>query len=590
MSNENLQLEETHFDVIVLGTGLVESITAGSLARAGQKVLHLDSNPFYGSNWSVFGFRELLEWSESAQNSNEDPNIPSHTKSPVDAETFTIEYEKSCRENFKNVEFCLYGSRDTESPVLFDQQSNTTQELLTVAIETQLEDILKKAIAKDRDIVKSFIKKEAIELAGEKHPVDLSQSIAKLHVLYSALSVSRSYNLDMAPKLLSCQGELIETLIHSGVGRYLEFKSVDDIFVFDDKTKGLEKVPSSKEDVFTNKAISLIDKRKLMKFLMYAVHYEDDETLLQESKEIPYVQFLEKNFKITGKLQTAIIYAIALSDINTLAKDGLDRTKSFMTSIGRFGRGGYLCPLYGGGSEIAQAFCRVCAVYGGIYILNHPVEKFCTEKGTGECIGVVTVDGQTFHSKTMIAGVDYLSPRWLPPASSLETWVARAILVTESPLNIKSTEETNAGLGYSLFPTNSEAGNTYAPIFMLHQNQETMTCPNNQYVTYLWTNCGKQHTSNNSLQKAISILLERSSESEEISFVKPLFAVYYHQRVRSIHTEGWNLPTNVIGCSTPNGSLDFEDAATEAHAIFRRCTPEGTEFLPPNEQDVETED
>lgn len=57
-----------------------------------------------------------------------------------------------------------------------------------------------------------------------------------------ALRRSRSYNLDIAPKLLSCEGELVEILIRSGVGRYLEFKGVDDIFMFDEKTKHLEKV------------------------------------------------------------------------------------------------------------------------------------------------------------------------------------------------------------------------------------------------------------------------------------------------------------------------------------------------------------
>lgn len=57
-----------------------------------------------------------------------------------------------------------------------------------------------------------------------------------------ALRQSRLYNLDLAPKLLSCEGELVEILIRSGVGRYLEFKGVDDIFMLDEKTKRLEKV------------------------------------------------------------------------------------------------------------------------------------------------------------------------------------------------------------------------------------------------------------------------------------------------------------------------------------------------------------
>ena len=36
------------FDCVVVGTGLLESVVACSLARAGKKVLHLDSNEYYG--------------------------------------------------------------------------------------------------------------------------------------------------------------------------------------------------------------------------------------------------------------------------------------------------------------------------------------------------------------------------------------------------------------------------------------------------------------------------------------------------------------------------------------------------------------
>lgn len=40
-----------------------------------------------------------------------------------------------------------------------------------------------------------------------------------------------------------------------------------------------------------------------------------------------------------------------------------------LNSMGRFGTTAFLTPLYGV-SEVAQAFCRMCAVFGGIYILR----------------------------------------------------------------------------------------------------------------------------------------------------------------------------------------------------------------------------
>ncbi len=128
------------------------------------------------------------------------------------------------------------------------------------------------------------------------------------------LRSSRSYNLDSTPKLLGSHDTLVETLIRSGVGRYLEFKSVDDIYILDQGS--LEKVPSSKEDVFTNKSVSLIEKRKLMKFLTFAMDYEETNPIFENTTDMTYIKFLEEKFKITGKLQQAIVYAIALVDDN----------------------------------------------------------------------------------------------------------------------------------------------------------------------------------------------------------------------------------------------------------------------------------
>lgn len=73
-------------------------------------------------------------------------------------------------------------------------------------------------------------------------------------------------------------------------------------------------VPSSKEDVFTNKSISLVEKRKLMKFFTFAMDYDETDSLLEGTENMTFVDLLQERFKITGKLGEAIIYAIAMVD------------------------------------------------------------------------------------------------------------------------------------------------------------------------------------------------------------------------------------------------------------------------------------
>ena len=61
------------------------------------------------------------------------------------------------------------------------------------------------------------------------------------------------------------------------MGRYLEFRCLEGTFVEWDG--GLKAVPCSKADVFKSKAVSLIEKRMLMKYLNFAYEYKKNEQL-----------------------------------------------------------------------------------------------------------------------------------------------------------------------------------------------------------------------------------------------------------------------------------------------------------------------
>lgn len=42
----------------------------------------------------------------------------------------------------------------------------------------------------------------------------------------------RDWNVDLIPKFLMANGQLVKLLIHTGVTRYLEFKSVEGSYVY----------------------------------------------------------------------------------------------------------------------------------------------------------------------------------------------------------------------------------------------------------------------------------------------------------------------------------------------------------------------
>lgn len=72
--------------------------------------------------------------------------------------------------------------------------------------------------------------------------LDIKDSIGRVQTLKEALDASRHYNFDLSPKLLSCRGEMVEVLIKSGIGRYLEFKGLEESYVFEAESKSFDKV------------------------------------------------------------------------------------------------------------------------------------------------------------------------------------------------------------------------------------------------------------------------------------------------------------------------------------------------------------
>ncbi|PIN24970.1 GDP dissociation inhibitor [Handroanthus impetiginosus] len=62
-------IEPSNFDLIVIGTGLPESIIASAASAAGKTVLHLDPNPFYGTHYSSLPLIDLITFLQSQSQS-----------------------------------------------------------------------------------------------------------------------------------------------------------------------------------------------------------------------------------------------------------------------------------------------------------------------------------------------------------------------------------------------------------------------------------------------------------------------------------------------------------------------------------------
>lgn len=168
------------------------------------------------------------------------------------------------------------------------------------------------------------------------------------------------------------RGEFVELLISSNIARYSEYRSVSRVLTW--LNGQLEVVPCSRSDVFSNTRVSVVEKRMLMKLLSTCM--DGDDTKFNGMLTSKYIQqYDKKNYfnisdyqnktfytylkdkKLTPNLIHYVLYAISMSTDKTSCLEGIENTKRFLNSLGRFGKTPFLFSMYGSG-ELPQAFCR----------------------------------------------------------------------------------------------------------------------------------------------------------------------------------------------------------------------------------------
>jgi RAB protein geranylgeranyltransferase component A len=110
--------------------------------------------------------------------------------------------------------------------------------------------------------------------------------------------------------VLPAVGPFISSLISSGVSKYSGFRLVDTVGVYDASGR-VNNVPGSKEDIFKSKEISLIEKRRLMRFLTFAAGDFEGKPELEGKHDMPFVEFLTTVFTLSEQIASVLTYALA---------------------------------------------------------------------------------------------------------------------------------------------------------------------------------------------------------------------------------------------------------------------------------------
>ncbi|TFY83253.1 hypothetical protein EWM64_g759 [Hericium alpestre] len=502
---------EGDFDVVILGTGLTESITAAALSKAGFRVAHIDENSYYGGDQASLTLEELAQWA--------------------------------------------------------DRRSTTEHTTPFLAVQ--------------RERFTSIVHSQEIP------------------------DHAREYSVSLLPSLIPSLGPLISSLIASGVARYGGYRLLERVGVYDPAV-GIKSVPSSKEDIFKAKDMSLVHKRRLMRFLMFASGEFEDKAEFQGQADIPFVEFLRTKFSLEQQTAETIAYALAFCGVpSDPTQPALGRLRDTLRSSGRYGTSPFLVGHYGGLGEIAQGFCRVAAVNGGIYILGRQVQSVippeCSESSPTKYTFNLNDFPEPLTADILISSPDLLpealrATSFVPStsASAPSHSVARCVAIIDQPVafppagipepveevepsaeteqsSSNTTQETHVDTSVVVFPPSSlEGGSSDSAAHAFVTGQGSMSAPEGKYIVYISLPIidPQGASAEESLKPYLDALLRLAKRpSDDASSLNPLFTLFYIQHpftstnASSPSSQAQETPTCLV---TPPSSVSLNEASDSA--------------------------
>ncbi|KAL1211860.1 Rab escort protein 1 [Cardamine amara subsp. amara] len=459
-------LDPCNYDLIVVGTGVSESVLAAAASSSGSSVLHLDPNPFYGSHFASLSLPDLTSFLHSNSVSPPPPLPP--PPSPPGHDLLSVDLVS--RSLYSSVEISSF-----ESEILEEHSRRFNVDLCgprVVFCADESINLMLKSGSNNYVEFKSIDASFVGDSSGELRSVPDSRA---------AIFKDKSLTLLEKNQLMKF------------------FKLVQQHLAESDDTT----LKISEEDMETPFVDFLAKMRlppKIKSIILYAIAMLD------------YDQDNIETYR--GLLKT---------------KEGLDQLALYIKSMGRFSNalGALIYPIYGQG-ELPQAFCRRAAVKGSIYVLRMPITAVLLDKAseltldccrleTGGYKGVRLASGQEIFSQKLIldpcitVGLESMSSLtdqqketlqvFVPKAMSSKDKVARAICI------IKGSVKTDVSNALIIYPPKSLFPEQLTAIRVLQLGSGLAVCPADMHVLYLSTLCDNDDQGKEALLSAMSTLI-----------------------------------------------------------------------------------
>ena len=406
-------LDEDSFDVVVHGSGLTESILAASLSRAGYSVLVSDGSEKYGGCFSTLTPLQMEERvrqlsggrvhcnSFSAppppeQKKTADTKLPETADAPKPAETADAPKPAETADAPKLAE-----TADPPKAPETCEPSPPSQPPAQTGVPSTGTNVEGAAVAECEDATEA-----------------------------QAIRCVRSFALDLLPLTFMARSDLIEMLISSCTASHMEFQNIDRLLEasLNDNELHFHRVPLSRADVFKDNAIGPMEMRKIVTFVNDV--NGSLEKLNLKSRTLQEV--LENDYKLSPALVRRLTLQGDLVSLDSEADKGIGTIRRFIQSVGRYGGSTPFLVAQFGAAELVENMCRICAVWGGLFVLRRSVSCVSDD-------GVVLSNGQKIRCK------HYISADAPSSAALNQRPAVRGIVVATAPVFSWSELERQCG-------------------------------------------------------------------------------------------------------------------------------------------------
>ncbi|KAF4365494.1 hypothetical protein G4B88_025673 [Cannabis sativa] len=532
-------IEPNTFDLILIGTGLPQSIIAAAASSAGKTVLHLDPNPYYGSHFtslSISDLTSILKPQLSTTTTDDDDDDLNYTVLNLNLNLSSL---------YSDVEISSF---DAETIAKHSRSFNIDLggPRVLFCADKAIDLILKSGVnqyVEFKSIDSSFVCDDYGKLSSVP---DSRAAIFK----DKSLSLTEKNQLMRFFKLV--QQHLENSEEESSESSRISMEDLESPFV--EFLKKLRLPP------------------KIKSIILYAIAMADyDQSNLELCK---------------GILKT---------------RHGIERLTLYHKSVGRFmnASGALIYPIYGHG-ELSQAFCRRAAVKGCIHVLRMPVTSLLMDKESGQYKGVRLASGQDLFSNQLVLDPTFTVPCLPEPLRGtleglnlrdVKGKVARGICVTTSSLKADVVNFLVMYPPRTLYPEQSMS------IRALQIGGNLAVCPSGMFILYFSALCDDAKQGKDMLRAAMNALLkipasEISEKSSEVqnqdAEVKPtlLWSAMYIQELTTGNFD------HISSTPMPDGNLDYNDLLDETVKLFEKMYP-SEEFFPEVESspdNIEDED